>query len=478
MENPFVIPKKSLNLSFTAIVASTVSILAVIVIIYGGLAMGALLIVAPFVLWVVVSIFKDPRVGMLTLFCVNYFVMGVSRYLPGPLGLLIDGVLVLTYISVFIKSVTHNGIFKQANRDLTYLAVIWYLYAIFELFNPEAQSREAWFFAMRGFSLYFLMVIPLTFILLNRRRDLDMILKLFSIFTLLAVAKGLIQNLGYLDSFEKLWLAEGGAKTHIVAGKLRVFSFFTDAGQYGASMGYSGVVFLISSIGLTNKRAKYYYIFVALMAFVGMMISGTRGAISVPLAALFLFMIISGNAKYLIITGVVLVSLFGFFKYTNIGNDNYEIRRMRTAFSGTRDASFAVRLENQTKLAQYLKTRPFGGGIGSAGNWGQRFSPNSFLAGVPTDSWYVSIWADQGIVGLTLHLLILCYVLIKGSILVRRVKNRQLSFKLKGFLCGFAGVMLASYTNGVMGQVPTGIIVYMSMAFIFMSKELDNELVQ
>ena len=40
------------------------------------------------------------------------------------------------------------------------------------------------------------------------------------------------------------------------------------------------------------------------------------------------------------------------------------IRRMRTAFKPTEDASFNVRIENQKIIAHYLKKHPMGAGIG------------------------------------------------------------------------------------------------------------------
>jgi hypothetical protein len=38
-----------------------------------------------------------------------------------------------------------------------------------------------------------------------------------------------------------------------------------------------------------------------------------------------------------------------------------------------------------------------------------------FFSHVATDSWYVMIWAEMGIVGLTLHLFILFYVIGMAS---------------------------------------------------------------
>ena len=124
-----------------------------------------------------------------------------------------------------------------------------------------------------------------------------------------------------------------------------------------------------------------------------------------------------------------------------------------------------------------MASRPFGGGIGSSGNWGQRFTPNTFLANTPTDSWYVMIWAEQGVVGLLLHLGILFYVLIKSSYYIMFViKDDWLKTQLTALTAGMLGIMLASYGNGILGQMPTGIIMYMSFAFMFMGPQFDEQI--
>jgi hypothetical protein len=94
--------------------------------------------------------------------------------------------------------------------------------------------------------------------------------------------------------------------------------------------------------------------------------------------------------------------VFGMLKFTKIGQSNYQINRMRTGLDPN-DPSLQLRLINQAKLRGYLASRPIGGGIGSAGFWGTRFSPGTFLAVTALDSWYVKIWAECGVVGLYVH---------------------------------------------------------------------------
>jgi len=361
--------------------------------------------------------------------------------------------------------------------DLVLLAGIWYLYAVFQLFNPEAVSRVAWFYAMRGVAFYMFLTVPLVFILFNKKKDIDLFLKIWAILSILGTLKGIMQKYFGVDPFEQAWLDEGNYKTHVLFGKLRVFSFYSDAGQFGASQGLTGVVFLILSFnnGISQKL-KIFYRVAAILGFYGLLISGTRGAMAVPVMGFALYIVLRKNFKVMIVGAVLVIGIVVFFKYTTIGQGNYSIRRMRTAFNPTEDASFLVRRANQKKLATYLASRPFGGGIGSAGNWGLRFTPNTFLANTPTDSWYVMIWAEQGIVGLILHLAILLYILAKSMyIILFKIRSSNIHNILCAFTSGYFGILVASYGNGVLGQMPTGLLIYTGMAYMFLGPKLDKE---
>ncbi len=439
------------------------------------LSFGFGLLILPFVISVIIWIFFDPRNGIILLFICNYYALGITRYLPAPLGLSIDGLLVLTWLSVLFSQFNHKVYWSKGKSLFTFLAFIWYAYALFEFVNPQVISRQAWFYAMRGVSLYMLLTIPLVRIVFNKEKDLDSILNMWAVFTLTAVVKGVMQKVLGPDPWEHRWLMNGGGVTHLLPGGLRIFSFFTDAGNYGASMGFSGVVFGLLFLHTASKK-RYFWMVVSLLAFFGMMISGTRGALAVPVAGMALYCVVSKNFKILFIGAVLMIGVYGFLKFSSVGNTVYEIRRIRTALDPD-NPSLNVRLENQKKLKSYLSDKPFGGGIGSAGNWGMRFTPNTFLANTPTDSWYVQIWAEQGIIGLYLHLFILiCVVGYSGYYIMFQCKTERYKVKATALLAGMFGIMAASYGNGVLGQMPNGIIIYMSMAFISLMKEWEEEI--
>jgi len=452
------------------------TVLVAFVISKWGLMSGVAIMVAPMIIFFVSMIFLQPKIGIVTLYTLNFFALGIYRYINSiPWGLTVDFILVLTYLGLFFKSFRTPIPWKNAKSEITLLAVIWYGYTILQLINPEAGSRVAWFYGMRGVSFYMLLVIPLILVIFNRPKDLKLYLILWGVFSLLGSLKGLQQKFIGVDPFEQMWLDSGGAAQHVLFGKLRIFSFYSDAGQFGAAQGQAGVVFGILGLGEKNRRLKLFYLLVSALGIYGMMISGTRGAISVPIMGIALYVILRKEKKAMLLGAAALIAVFVFFKYTYIGQGNDTIRRMRSAFDPN-DPSLQTRLENQRRLKAYMVTRPFGGGIGAAGGIGQKYNPGSFLSSVPFDSWYVLIWMEQGIIGLILHLFILFYIVGKTSFIIMfRLKDEQVKTSAIALTSGMFGIMVASYGNAVLGQMPTGIILYSGMAFMFLAPKHDEE---
>ena len=437
---------------------------------------GALvLIILPFVFLFLYCLFLYPALGLFTAVVFGFLLLGLNRYIPTiQMGIVLDGLLITTYIALFFNKFKDRIDFSPALKDITLISFIWTGYFVFEFINPEAVNKEAWF-AGRGLALYMFLIVPLTLLFIDTNKKLDIFFLLWGILSLMATSKGIIQNTIGVDFAERQWLNEGNSLTHVLFGKLRIFSFMSDAGQFGANQGYTAVVAIIIAFVQKKRSMKIFFIVVAAMGFYGLVISGTRGAISVPFAGLAAFFILRKNAIVLV-TGFILISVFFiFFKYTYIGQGNPEIRRMRSAFDPD-NPSLQVRLNNQKKLKSYLASRPFGGGIGHAGGKARKFAPRAFLSNVPPDSWYVLIWAEQGIVGLTLHLMILFYIIIKASFIVMfRIRDPIVKMKIAALVCGMFGIMVASYGNMVLGQMPTSVLIYMSMALMLNSEVFEAD---
>lgn len=476
--NPFENYSGSLNISKPGnliMLFSIMSISALIIVKLGIIGIGLLLAII-FGSVFLYYLFCYPVIGYYTAIALNFIIIGIGRYVKGlPLGFAIDGILVLTYLALFMNQFKTRIDWTPAKRDITFLSILWLGYSIFELVNPEARSIQAWI-SGRGIAFYPFLFIPLTFIFIKNENRLSYFFYIWAMFSILATLKGIMQMTLGVDGAEQEWLNEGSYKTHVLFGKLRVFSFYSDAGQFGANQGYTGVVFLIYAMSQQKKLRKIFFIFVGLLGIYGMVISGTRGALSVPIVGFMTYFVLSKNVKVIIIGVAFLAIVFIFFKYTTIAQGNAQVRRMRTAFDPN-DASLQVRLENQKILKNYLASRPFGGGIGHGGTKAQKYLPNAFLSNVATDSWYVLIWVEQGIVGLMLHLGILFYVMIKASLRVMfKIRDPMLKFKMASLIAGMSGIMIASYGNAVLGQMPTALLIYATMAIVLNSDVYEKEI--
>lgn len=278
-------------------------------------------------------------------------------------------------------------------------------------------------------------------------------------------------------AFEQAWLDGGGHVTHVLWGRFtRMFSFLSDANQFGCSQAHVGTVAIILASSTKKIGLRLAYGIAGLVCFYGMFISGTRGAIVIPIISFGVYLLLSKNFKVVMIgTAVGSIALY-ILVFTHIGHGIEPIRRMRTAFNATEDASFLVRVENRERLDRYLSDKPFGGGIGSAGVWGQRFSPSHFLAHFETDGHYVRIKAETGPVGLYLYIVLHLIIIGKMLKISWDLKNRKLRAEMGGLTAGIIGLMAANYSAAVTIGLPTSTLVYCSMAFVFMSPYWDKGL--
>ncbi|MDA3906854.1 MAG: O-antigen ligase family protein [Bacteroidales bacterium] len=441
-----------------------------------GIPLIAALFALPFILIFINRVLDIPKIALFTIQIAGYFIIGIQRYTGHiPLGLTADFLFILAFVALVFKNFYSGVNWKPMLKDISLLAAIWMGWLIFEIINPEAVSFQAWLTGMRSVGLYFILGIPLVLLLMRNPKDIEIYFYIWGVMTILTTLKGAMQLIIGLDSFEQKWLNEGAYLTHVLFGKLRVFSFLSDAGQFGASQAHAFVIGSIIAYETKIFKKRLFFGIVAIAGLYGMLISGTRGAIAVPALGFFTYLILAKNIRIFSLGMIAAAALYVFFAYTFILQSNYQVRRMRTAVNFEEDASFLVRLENQRILKSYLSTRPIGGGIGHAGINAQQYDPDGFLASIATDSWYVKIWAENGAIGLTLHFFILFYIVLKGGYLIMfRIKDKELKIRMMAILSGIMGILLANYGNAVMGQFPTSIIVYYGMGFLFLSTYYDK----
>ena len=401
----------------------------------------------------------------------------IYRYgeVEGLSGIL-DIFLIFCAFSILINVISNRNsyIWTLGFNIFTVTYIIWLVYCILILLTPHAKVNDL--IAYRGVFIGTPLCYFISAILLCSTKKLKITLLLLCLFVLTAACKLYWQKTHGWDSVELRWLVNGAWQTHLLQTGIRYFSFFSDAGNFGSNMGMLFTVLGITGFVSRNRIFQVVCLVAATLACIGMMMSGTRGAMIVPLGGIALYLLLSKNIKHIAIAATAGAMAFCFFYFTNIGNGNPVIHRMRTAFRPTEDASFNVRLENQKRFAYYLKDKPFGVGVG-----GNIVDTDQLMKldeeYIPTDSFYVGIWVEGGIVGLCLYITLQVIVLLRCAYLILfKIKNRQLANILAALVCGVFGVWLNGYVGRGMAMNPTSFLIAVFLSFVLNGPYIDRQL--
>ncbi|RZF59436.1 O-antigen ligase domain-containing protein [Sphingobacterium corticibacterium] len=415
---------------------------------------------------------KYPYVSFLFLFTVCFFIMGVQRYtpLPIPSGLVVDMIILFNFLVITINHIYRNYHPHFKLPFFFLITVAWTVYCLVSVFNP-AGTLENWLVTIRSIALHISLFQFLSYYIFKSVGRVNHFLLFWATLCLLAALKAIGQKIIGFDTSEMIWLYTVGESTHVIYSGIRYFSFFTDAANFGCHMGLATVVFSILALNEKSRSLKTYYIIVAILTLYGMFISGTRSAMAIPFVG-FAFYIISLRRWQFILAGAVtFITIFGFFAFTTIGNSNADIRRMRTAFQFSKDASYNIRQENQAKMREFMGDYPIGLGIGAA----KHTVDGDLLYDLPTDTSFVFIWVETGIIGLIIYLFLwLSCLVISLYYIWKRLKDPMIRALTSAASAGIAGMMAAGYGNEVLHQFPTGQTVYILMAIVMLSPYLEN----
>lgn len=441
--------------------------------------MGVALGILPFALIFTYLCILNQYIALVLLAVVNYFIMGLGRYitLPIPTSVVFDIVFGFIFITVLFRNLANKDDFRNVFNLYLAFMLVWFTYCFINVGNHATGTIHfnAWLGNVRVISLYALITSVIIAISAKNYKFIHWFLILWGILTLLAVAKGYWQKNHGFDTAEWAWVSTRGAKTHLLSTGTRYFSFFTDAANYGCGMGLSLVTFFLSSLYVKHKLLKTFYLLVAAAGVYGLLISGTRASMAVPVAGLGLFIFLCKNWKISLSSATILLLVLFMLKFTTIGNSNRLIRRMRTVFD-TEDASMNVRFENQKALKAYMSEIPFGIGLGVDAEEVPPQNKYRFVATCPPDSELVYIWIHLGKVGLIVYLVLQVIMYICACcILLFRVKNPEIRGPLTGMLCGTAGMLVASYANQIYFQFPNGPLIYTCLTLVFLAPYFDKQ---
>lgn len=439
----------------------------------------AMYLALPFSILFVYLAFSYRMFAFWLLFLINYFVMFLSKEGKMPLPASIPNESIeLVLIAIAIIDLRESHFENLANLMLVGI-LGWCAFCVIEVFNDTCGlgiNIGAWFTGIRLMAFQLLYAIIVFALYITTPKRIYHLFYIWAFCTLFAVIWCWKQkNIGWTDA-ERAWLFnQGHARQHMVNGIIRYFSTFTDAANFGIHMAAAAVCFYI--IAITNRIWKYKVFFgiVGILCTWSMFQSGTRTAIFCMIAGFMVFLILSRSAKIIIPVSIAFGLFLGMLMFTNIGQGNNQIRRMRSAFN-PEDASANVRDINKAAISKYMKEAPWGIGIGIFEKDIPAWNKYKILATIPPDSEYVFIWVRTGWIGVSWFIICNVIMLLGACwVVFFKIKNGSLRGIGAAWCAGFTALHLGGYANQVLMQFPNIVIFYGGLTTVFLLPKLEKE---
>lgn len=454
-------------------------LLAIYEFVTAGFSAFAIVCALPILFLGAIAIFKWRMLAFWILMFINYFIQmkdfpsfGLPMSFPNEmLQILLLGIAVIDS-----RQTPH---FERCGNLMLLSLIIWCSFCTLEVLNDTCDlgiNVAAWFTGARMMAfqlLYIFLVFSIYISSPDILRKYLIVWALLSLFSAIWTWKQ--QNIG-MTAAETRFMNGPGGRTHILqAGTLiRYFSTFSDAANYGINAAASAVAFIIFGITTKIKRDKWFFLIIAALVIKSMFASGTRTAVFCLFAGFAVYIVLSKSFKIAIPAAIVGLLAFFILAFTNIGQGNQQIRRMRSAFNKN-DASSNVRNINQATMRKYLKDAPWGIGLGMGDNVPKN-NKYWLMSRIPPDSEYIYIWIRTGRIGITIFLII-TFIMFAGAcyIVMFRLKNPSIVGIGGGLCCAFVAIQLGGYGNQVLMQFPNCMLFYGGLSIVYILPYLEPE---
>lgn len=457
--------------------------LAIFQFINSGYNAFAVICLSPLAILFVYVAFRWKMGVFCTLIIVNWFIMNRNFSLPFPASLADESLEVLL-IAIAIIDARYTPHFGRA-WNLMFLAImIWCVLCLLEIINDTCglgMNINAWFTGYRLLALHLVWIILVFSLYITDPKSLTLYLRLWAVLSLFsAFYTWKMIHIG-LTATENAWLHSPSNHTHLLnAGTLiRYWSTFNDAASYGCNASASAVAFLIFGITAKVKFDKIFFLTTAAIVIWGMFQSGTRTAMITLIAGFVVYLFLSRSVRILVPCAIMGGFLLFLLIFTNIGNSNQQMRRMRSAFQRKDDASANVRDINKAAIAKYMKEAPWGIGIGMLSKDIPANNKFKKLSDIPPDSEYVYIWVRTGPIGVTIFTCCMVMILVGGCLIVLfRLKNPTIIGIGGGLCAAFVSIQLGGYANQILYMYPNGLTFFGGMAIVYLLPYIEPEWIE
>ena len=460
--------------------------LAIYEFVNAGFSSFAVICISPLIIIAAYVAFRYRMAAFWTLFFINYFVQWFSKneWLPSGIPLsMYNEMLEILLLVIAIIDARRTPHFERTANIMLYALIVWCGFCTLEILNDTCGlgfNFGTWYQGARMMAFQLMYAFLVFIIYVDTTKVLVQYLFIWaglSLFTVFWTWKQI--NLGMTPA-ESAWLNNVGYTTHILQGGtlIRYFSTHNDAANFGICIASTAVAYFIFAITTKIKKHRIFFLITAIGCTWAMFQSGTRTAMACLILGIIAYVFLSKSAKMAAIVTVVFGFLFCILAFTNIGQGNQQIRRMRTVFDKS-DASANVRTINQEAIRKYLMDAPWGMGLGLSAH---NTPPNNKfyrLSGTPPDSEYVFIWIHTGVIGITVFIITMLLMLGGACwIVLFRIKSPSLRGIGAGFCCAFVSMQLGGYGNQVLMQFPNCLLFYGGLSIVYILPFIEKEWVE
>jgi putative inorganic carbon (hco3(-)) transporter len=435
--------------------------------ILGNAALIVLFVGGPIVL---LSMF-DHQIGLVVMLVLGFSIPYISKATDAPIGMSMDGLLFLMLLGIMIQQIRKRD-WSFASGSISYWVLGWIVLNLLQGLNPWCESRFVWIYTVRSMAL----LLMLYFIACNafdsKKKIIWMINFILAWGTFAALWAFKQEYLGFTQ-IEETWLYADELRFELFFQwtRMRIFSILRDPTTFGIMMSYMALfVFVIAMQKGISWQKRSILIFICLIMTAANSFSGTRTSMAILPFGFILYTILNPTRNV-----IIFVSVFFLFGTALIfkGTSNAQIYRIQSAFKPSEDESALLRIRNQKFIRPFIHSHPIGYGLGTCGVWAKRFTPEHWLAKFSPDSGFVRIAVEQGWIGLFYYMCMLVAIMHTGIYYYFRVKDPQIKLYYLGLNLVMILLMVATYPQEAIIQLPTSIIYYIFVAAITRLKDFD-----
>ena len=416
--------------------------LAIYEFVNAGFPAFAIVCLSPLIIIATYVAFKYRMVAFWALFIINYFVQffAKNQFLPSGIPMSIyNEMLEILLLGIAIIDTRRTPHFDRTANLMLYALIIWCGFCTLEVLNDTCGlgiNIGAWYQGARMMAFQIMYCFLVFCIYIDTPKVLVQYIYVWaglSLFTVFWTWKQI--HIGFTNA-EYTWLMNWGAGTHILNGGtlIRYFSTHNDAANFGICVASTAVAYFIFAITGKIKKQRLFYLITGLGCTWAMFQSGTRTAMACFILGIIVYVFLSKSAKIATVVTILFGFAFILLAFTNIGQGNQQIRRMRSVFD-RKDASANVRTIN-----------------------------------------HVFIWLHTGIIGITIFIITMLLMLGGACwIVLFRIKSPSLRGIGAGFCCAFVSIQLGAYGNQILMQFPNCLLFYGGLSIVYVLPFMEKE---